>query len=347
MISSHQSVGWLVGQPVTIKLLVRRSVYSLVQASPDMVDVYLFWLKMMTLRSLVSSVSPARIGRWFSITSSDSLFAIHHPCLGTKNLTGSRPLIWLTSHPILNHTRNEEIHAGLNIGGHKKQWFMTIKRSFESPFCWAQPHFPTHIKYVQISCCWSFIPSHPHTILYYILIFVDRKNDDKPTDKPMDTTCSDPKTGSVPPRRRFFTSPHRPCATSAGRSQCRAGWSRLWTPLPRLLDGLNVLTMCPVESWGKWRKLGTIFSGYFLEFHYYLMNSHDVPDISWYVDAMEGGVSDANTPCACYSMLLCWVCWSWFAIFSPERTLSIVLSPADCHVELEYTYIIHIYIIYK
>lgn len=76
MISSHQSVGWLVGQPVTIKLLVRRSVYSLVQASPDMVDVYLFWLKMMTLRSLVSSVSPARIGRWFSITSSDSLFAI-------------------------------------------------------------------------------------------------------------------------------------------------------------------------------------------------------------------------------------------------------------------------------
>lgn len=117
MISSHQSVGWSVGHPVTIKLLVRRSVYSFVQASPDMVDVYLFWLKMMTLRSLVSSVSPARIGRWFSITSSDSFFAIHHPCLGTKNLTGSRPLIWLTSHPILNHTRNEEIHAGLNIRG--------------------------------------------------------------------------------------------------------------------------------------------------------------------------------------------------------------------------------------
>ena len=285
MISSHQSVGWLVGQPVTIKLLVRRSVYSLVQASPDMVDVYLFWLKMMTLRSLVSSVSPARIGRWFSITSSDSLFAIHHPCLGTKNLTGSRPLIWLTSHPILNHTRNEEIHAGLNIGGHKKQWFMTIKRSFESPFCWAHPHFPTHIKYVQISCCWSFIPSHPHTILYYILIFVDRKNDDKPTDKPMDTTCSDPKTGSVPPRRRFFTSPLRPCATSAGRSQCRAGWSRLWrTPLPRLPDGLNVLTMCPVESWG----LGDHF---FWIFSWVPVLSHECSWCTWYILIWYGSSS--------------------------------------------------------
>ena len=153
----------------------------------------------------------------------------------------------------------------------------------------------------------------------------------KPIDKPIDKPTGKPITvaDSVRPRRRFFTSLHRPCATSAGRSQCRAGWSRLWRmPLPRLPDGLNVLTMRPISIGGVEKvgghfvssfwvplKVGYHFSGYFLDFLSYLMMYLICCGCCgrWYFWFCQ------HTLC----MFLCWVCWSWVVIFSPERTLSI------------------------